>query len=98
MPKDRFEQDDPLELVGVALPAEGPDTTIEMGRCFMEEFLRMGWSQARILKTFSNPFFRGPFLVHRCLGDEGVKGLLAETVARLRRPRPDDTTLTSGQA
>jgi len=37
MPRDEFEEDDPMELVGVALPDGDPE---ELANSIVEEFIR----------------------------------------------------------
>ena len=52
MPKDEFDFEDPLELNGMAfLTVE--DTTDAMCECFIEEFMRMGYSAKQILAPLS---------------------------------------------
>lgn len=61
MPKDEFDLEDPLEGVAVEVPAE-EDTLTPMAECFIEEFMRMGYSAERILGLFTNPMYAGPLL------------------------------------
>ena len=76
-----FEPDDPMELVGVAVDADAAALD-EMARCFIEEYLREGWGEARLLALFRNPFYRAPHLIYRLRGEGYVKELIAETAAR----------------
>ncbi|MBI3326894.1 MAG: hypothetical protein HYZ81_09350 [Nitrospinae bacterium] len=79
MPKDDFEQDDPFELVGMMFPGEQDAETVDlMGRCFIEEFMRMGWSDTQILLVFQDPFYRGPHAVFHARGEGFVRQLLAQ--------------------
>jgi hypothetical protein len=73
MPKDEFEDDDPMELVGVALPDGDPD---EMARSIVEEFIRMGLTDQELWGLFHNPFYAGPHAIWRSRGDEYVRGLI----------------------
>ncbi len=73
MPKDEFEDDDPMELVGVALPDGDPD---ELARSIVEEFIRMGLSDPELLGLFHDPFYAGPHAIWRSRGDEYVRGLI----------------------
>ena len=72
------EEQDRLDLMGLAFPApgEGPELA-EMARCFVEEFVRMGWTDEQILGLFSDPFYRGPHAVWQRRGEAFVRGLLA---------------------
>ncbi len=87
----RLEPEDPMALVGVRLQP-GPDdqALVEMARCFVEEYARMGWSGERIMRLFRNPFYRGPHQILRLKGEEFVRGLI-ETFERIRsQARPPD--------
>ena len=76
-----FAPDDPMHLVGVALPAQG-DALGEMARCLVEEYLREGWEEERLLALFRNPFYRGPHLIYRARGEDFVRAVIAEARAR----------------
>ena len=79
MPKDDFAQEDPFALVGMVLPGEQDAASLElMGRCFIEEFVRMGWDDAQILPLFRDPFYRGPHAVCQATGEEFIQHLLAQ--------------------
>jgi hypothetical protein len=81
------EPDDPLELVGVPVPVNEA-TFDEMARCFVEEFVRDGWADARLLALFRSPFYAGLHVIWRRRGEAWVRDLIAETRARWRRPNP----------
>lgn len=85
MPKDEFDFDDPLELNGHAFVTE-EDTTDAMSECFVEEFMRMGYSPARILALFRNPHYIGMHMVLLKRGEAFVRDCIQETFARWGRP------------
>lgn len=72
------EPDDPLELTGVILPTEDDASLKEMAVCFVEEFLRDGWSDEKLRAMFKNPFYRGPYLVWKKTGDAYVEAVIRE--------------------
>lgn len=77
MAEKEYDENDPFELVGIQL--SGPDAEAaldEMARVFIEEFARMGYRREQILSMFRNPFFRGPYEVHRRRGEAFVLELL----------------------
>ena len=78
MPKDEFDPEDPLEAIAVELPST-EDTLVPMAECFIEEFMRMGYSQADILGLFQNPMYAGPLMVTRARGTEFIRQLIADT-------------------
>ncbi len=91
MAMKRLEPEDPMALVGVRLQ-QGPNdqALVEMARCFVEEYARMGWSGERIMRLFRNPFYRGPHQILRVKGEEFVRGLI-ETFEGIRsQARPPD--------
>jgi len=80
-----YEPEDPLEPVALAVPGD-EDSIAEMGRCFVEEFVRMGWRRNALMTLFRDPFFQGPHLVYRKMGEEWVRALIDEALgARPRR-------------
>lgn len=83
---------DPNVLVGVALPAEA-ETAREMAYVFAEEFARLGFDEARLLRLFKNPFYAGLHQAYRALGEPAVSEIISECV-RVWGPRrltnPDD--------
>jgi len=84
MPKHELDPEDPLEAVAVALPSD-EDTLIPMAECFIEEFMRMGYSPEQIAGLFANPLYAGPLVVTRRHGTAFVHQLIAETFARWGR-------------
>ena len=84
MPKDEFEEDDPMELVGVALPDGDPD---EMACSIVEEFIRMGLSDQELLHLFHDPFYAGPHAIWRKRGEAYVQTLIDSSRERWGYPR-----------
>lgn len=74
MPKDEIEDDDPMELVGVALPDGDQE---ELARSIVEEFIRMGLSDHELLHLFRDPFYAGPYAILRSRGEAYVQELIA---------------------
>lgn len=81
------EPDDPLELVGV--PVAVDETTFdEMAGCFVEEYVRDGWSDQRLLALFRSPYYAGLHVIWRRRGEPWVRDLIAQTRVRWQRPDP----------
>ena len=79
---------DPTVLVGVALPAEA-DTTRDMSWVFAEEFARMGFDAAQILRLFRSSFYAGAHEALRTLGEPAVVAIVDECVTVFgRHTRP----------
>jgi len=81
------EPDDPLELVGVPVPVDEA-TFDEMARCLVEEYVRDGWNDARLLALFRSPFYAGLHVVWRRRGEGWVRAEIAAARERWRRPDP----------
>jgi hypothetical protein len=81
------EPDDPLELVGVPVPVDEA-TFDEMARCMIEEYVRDGWSDARLLALFRSPFYAGLHVILRRRGETWVRDVILETRSLWRRPDP----------
>lgn len=83
-----FESGDPMELAGTLLPFTPDEEALaEMGRCFVEEFARMGWKGPAVLVVFRNPFYRGPHAVYRALGEDYVRALVEQIASPVRGGR-----------
>jgi hypothetical protein len=95
MPLDDPDPQDPALLVGVTLPGDA-NTRREMAGVFAEEFARLGYDEAQILRLFRDPFYAGAHQALDELGEEEIRRLVAEAVGvwgRLRSvvrdaPRP----------
>ncbi len=74
MAQKPHEKDDPMELVGVALPNVGAD---EMADCLIEEYIRVGWDDENLLRLFRDPFYRATHRIHKEKGEAHVLGLIA---------------------
>ena len=81
MPKNEFEPDDPMELVSVEAPAN-EDTLHAMARCFVEEFVCMGYPDSLILNAFKSPFHTATHMVYRIKGEEFVSELIEQARAQ----------------
>ena len=81
MPKPEFEVEDPMELTGVVLPGE-PGQLEAMAECFVEEYVRMGWDERRLMTLFTNPMFLATHRIYREKGEPYVRQLIAASRAR----------------
>ena len=79
MPKREPDPADPMTRTGVEIPADLEEVE-EMARAFAEEFAAMGWNEARLAKMFESPYFAGPHLAWRQLGEERIHILITEAV------------------
>ena len=77
MPYNEPDPTDPNILVGVVLPAD-QEAVRDMAYVFAEEFARMGFNEARILRLFKNPFYAGAHQAYRALGEEAVRSIVEE--------------------
>jgi len=80
MPRKDIEADDPMELMGVVLPATA-EASREMAYAFAEEFVQMGYDGVRLLAVFKNPFYAGAHGAYQALGEEAVRKIINECVA-----------------
>ena len=70
---------DPTVLVGVELPA-GPEALETMAYVFAEEFARLGFDEARLLRLFRDPLYAAPHRAFQVLGEPRVRAIIAECV------------------
>ncbi len=88
MPKVEFDSEDPMELVGMVLPGEAGQME-QMAECIIEEYVRMGWDERRLMTLFVQPMFLGTHRIYRQKGERYVQNLIRNTCARYRIHRPE---------
>lgn len=76
MPHDEADPEDPLELIGMALPAPDDESVREMAACFVESFYGLGHTPASILELFQDPRYQGPHLAWRTLGPAEIERIV----------------------
>jgi hypothetical protein len=81
MAEKPYAADDSLEPTAVTLPAD-QEAVAFMGRCFVEEFARLGYRRNALMALFRTPFYQGPHMVYRQLGEGFVSGLIDEEMTR----------------
>jgi hypothetical protein len=81
MPRDEFVAEDPLELVGMVLPGE-PGQLEAMAECLVEEYVRLGWDERRLMALFASPMFLAPHRIYQQKGEAYVRGLIHRTCAK----------------
>jgi hypothetical protein len=82
MPHNDPDPTDPMALHGVAVQTDDPHVMREMARCFIEEYLRMGYARDRVLSMFAIPRYAGPYMAGQALGHEAIAKLIEEIVSR----------------
>lgn len=87
MKKKSFEDDDPMELTGVALPEGDVEQAAET---MVEEFVRMGLQDEELLHLFTNPFYMATHRIYHIMGEAYVKALIETIGARWRPPKNPD--------
>src|SRR3989304_6067389 len=88
-----FEPDDPMGLVGGGGPEGGADL---MAECLVEEYVRLGTSDAQLLAMFKNPFFAGAYALYRARGEDHLKSVIERARAQWGRPRFTTTEVGGG--
>ena len=74
-------EEDPMELTGVVLPGE-PGQLEAMAECLVEEYVRLGWDERRLMTLFVNPLFLATYRIYRQKGEEYVRALINQTCAK----------------
>lgn len=85
MPKDEFDSQDPLELVGMVLPGDARQVE-HMAETIVEEYVRMGWDERRLFTLFTNPMFMATHRIYQQKGEAYVKSLVHQTCAKYQIP------------
>jgi hypothetical protein len=73
-----FEDEDPMSLVGMVMPGE-PGQLELMAECLVEEYVRLGWDEARLMTLFYNPMFLATHRIYRQKGEPYVRELIRQT-------------------
>ena len=81
MARKEYEEDDPVEMIGIQLPNQSEEQLRDMALCFAEEFVREGWDEEQLLKMFQNPLYQGPHLAWKQKGNDFVKSVIDEAIA-----------------
>ena len=92
MPNKHFEQDDPMDLVGMVLPGEAGQVEA-MAECIVEEYVRLGWDERRLFSLFVSPMFLATHRIYRQKGEGYVRRLIRQT---WRKYHPSSTEVSHG--
>lgn len=76
-----FEEEDPMELVGMVLPAEVGQLEA-MAEGIVDEYVRLGWDAKRLMTLFVNPMYMGTYRIYRLKGEAYVQDLIERTCAK----------------
>ena len=68
-----YEPEDPMELVGMAIPQQDPDY---MAECMIEEYMMLGWNEKQLMSLFARPFFQATHRIYDDKGEEHVRSLI----------------------
>ncbi len=82
MPYDDPDASDPMTLHGVVVGTESDAAMRDMAECFVEEYIRIGFDEDRLLKMFQTQGYAGVFLAYQTLGEEVIRSLIAEYMQR----------------
>lgn len=80
MAEKHFDAEDPMAFVGVGMECDEANFN-EMVEAVIEEFMLMGWPDARILEMFRQPFYQLPHAVLKLKGEPYV----SDAIARIRK-------------
>lgn len=73
-----FEDEDPMALVGMVMPGEAGQLEA-MAECLVEEYVRLGWDEPRLMVLFQNPMFLATHRIYRHKGEQYVRELIRQT-------------------
>lgn len=88
MPEEPFVPDEALEFHGIGIPLtqeESEQAQLEMAHCFIEEYIRMGYTPQAIVELCQDPFYRGLHAIWQNQGEPFVRTLIG-AIARQWRP------------
>jgi len=70
-----------MALVGIVLPGE-PGQLEAMAETLVEEYVRLGWDEPRLMTLFVNPMFLATHRIYRQMGEDYVRQLIRKMQAR----------------
>ena len=82
MPYDDPDTTDPMTLHGVMFDVDDADAHREMAECFIEEYIRLGFDRARLVKLFHTRGYAGPHMALKILGEPAIERLIDSCLAR----------------
>ncbi|MCG3128170.1 MAG: hypothetical protein CHACPFDD_03046 [Phycisphaerae bacterium] len=86
MPYQEPDATDPMTLEGVELDAgsaaEARRANVEMAECFIDEFMRLGFSTDRIWRLFATAGYAGPHRALQALGEQHIRALIEASTRR----------------
>ena len=91
MPHNDPDPTDPMTLHGVVVETDDSSAMREMAVCFIDEYMRMGYEQDRLLHMFKIPKYAGPYMAFKALGEEAIVQLIGDSAAMWggrRAPNP----------
>ena len=88
MARKPFDDDDPMELIGVAFPQGEVD---EMAEIIVEEFIKMGLDDEELFGLFRSPLYYTPHAIYREKGGAYVKALIGKARERWGFPRVSES-------
>ena len=80
MPKDEFDPEDPMVLQGIGMPDGDGE---EMARCFVEEYIQLGFDDETLWNLFRTPFFAGMHQILEQRGEAWVSALIRDCREKL---------------
>ena len=96
MPYDDPDATDPMTLHGVVVETESDAAMREMAECFVEEYIRGGFDEDRILKMFQTQGYAGPFLAYQTLGEDAIRRIIDELIPLWGRRKHETARSSSG--
>jgi hypothetical protein len=78
MAEKEFVAEDPMELVGMVMPGDA-GMLERMAETFIDEYVRLGWDEERLMTLFTNPMFMATHRIYRQKGEDYVRALIRST-------------------
>ena len=82
-----------MTLHGVVVETQSDAAMRDMAECFVEEYIRSGFDEDRILKMFQTIGYAGPYLAYQTLGEDAIRRIIAELLP-LWGGRKDKTAMS----
>ena len=76
--------EDPFDPSAMRVPFDDPEEgLLEAARCYVEEYITMGYTDSMLFQMFRKPFYMGLHPIYKIKGDEFVREFIGESRQRL---------------
>jgi hypothetical protein len=78
--------EDPFDPTAMLVPFENPEEgLLEAARCYVEEYITMGYTDPMLFQMFRKPFYMGLYPIYKMKGPDYIRAFIAERRENLKQ-------------